>query len=67
MIVMLGVVGVVLLAISVWGWWAAPRLVPKELQGEQRRERELELRRNALGYLLLAALALWFVIDILIP
>jgi hypothetical protein len=67
MIVLFAVGGLVLLGIGVWGWWAAPRLVPKELEGEERREREFELRRNALGWLLLAGLGLWFVIDVLTP
>lgn len=67
MIVAFAVVGLVLLGLGIWGWWVAPRLVPKELEGQERREREMELRRNALGYLLLAAIGLWFVIDILIP
>ena len=58
------VIGLFFLVVGVWGWWAAPRLVDKKLEGEERREREMELRRNALGFLLMAALGIWFVIEL---
>ena len=57
-------IGVFFLVVGVWGWWAAPRLVNKNLEGEERREREMELRRSALGYLLMAAIGIWFVIEL---
>jgi hypothetical protein len=58
-----GAIAVAFLIIGVGGWWGAPRLVSKDLEGDPRRHREIELRRAALGYLVLAAIVLWFVIE----
>lgn len=55
---MLGV-GLVLLAVAVWGWWSVPSLAAREPNEEAREHRATDLRRGVVAYFLASMVVMW--------
>jgi hypothetical protein len=56
-------VGIILLAVAVWGWWSVPNLAAKEANDDAREHRATDLRRGVAAYFLASMVVMWVVVS----